>query len=64
MTQPFDAADDQTSIKGAIIVESDRFAVFGAGLPEGFGEGAQEKAGLLERRLRRIETALGLPTII
>lgn len=60
MTQPFDVADDQTSIKGAIIVESDRFAVFGAGLPEDFGKDAQEKADLLERRLRRIELALGI----
>ncbi|WP_448124155.1 hypothetical protein [Pseudomonas veronii] len=63
MTQPFDVADDQTSIKGAIIVESDRFAVFGAGLPEDFGKDAQEKADLLERRLSRLEQALGLPSL-
>ena len=38
-------------------------AKFGIGLPEVLGNDAQEKADLLERRLSRLEQALGLDPI-
>ncbi|RON82434.1 hypothetical protein BK635_13105 [Pseudomonas chlororaphis] len=59
MSQPFEVADEKVTINGATIVSAGRFAVFGEGLPEDFGRDAQEKADLLERRLQRIEAALG-----
>lgn len=60
MNQPFEAVDDNTRITGACIVDADRFTGVGLGLPEDFGKDAQEKAGLLERRLSRLELALNL----
>ena len=62
MNQPF-AFDEEGQVfiseaeilKGQMIVSA-----VGVSLPPDFAEKAQEKADLLERRLRRIELALGI----
>ncbi|AJO76501.1 hypothetical protein [Pseudomonas sp. MRSN 12121] len=63
MNQPFEAAGDHFINNWSIIVDGGRFAGIGLGLPEEFGKEAQEKADLLERRLSRLEKALGLDPI-
>lgn len=63
MSKSFEVLDDETFINSAFIVDAGRFAGFGIGLPEEFALGAQEKADMLERRLSRIESALGLNPI-
>ncbi|WP_421523060.1 hypothetical protein [Pseudomonas yamanorum] len=63
MNQPFEIADRKTNIQGAIIIDVGRFAGVGLGLQENLGKNRQEVAGLLERRLSRIESALGLNPI-
>ena len=63
MTQSFEASDRETRISGAFIIDAGRFSGFGIGLPEELAVGAQEKADLLERRLSRIESALGFNPI-
>ncbi|WP_236202458.1 hypothetical protein [Pseudomonas carnis] len=63
MSKSFEVLDDETFINSPFIVDAGRFAGFRTGLPEEFAMGAQEKADLLERRLSRIESALGLNPI-
>ncbi|WP_415262379.1 hypothetical protein [Pseudomonas chlororaphis] len=63
MNQPFEAAGDDFINNWSIIVDGDRFAGVGLGLPEDCGKNAQAKADLLERRLSRLEKALGLDPI-
>lgn len=62
MNQPFAIAEDgQVLIKKSEILESQMIvSPIGVSLPDDFAEKAQEKADLLERRLRRIELALGI----
>jgi hypothetical protein len=60
MNQPFEASDLETRISGAVIIDAGRFAGIGIGLPDELAVDAQEKADLIERRLSRIEAALGL----
>ncbi|AXJ04904.1 hypothetical protein CFN16_12485 [Pseudomonas fluorescens] len=43
-------------VSSQMLVSAERF---GIALPEDFGKGSQEKADLLERRLSRLEQALG-----
>lgn len=62
MSQAFEADGRETYITNTII-DAGRFAGFGLGLPEGFGERSQEVADLLERRLSRLEKELNLPEI-
>lgn len=58
-------ADGKTVVAGIgvgldlsqMLVSADRF---GIALPEDFGKESQEKADLMERRLSRLEHALGL----
>jgi hypothetical protein len=50
----------QASASSQMLVSAERF---GIALPEDFGKESQEKADLLERRLSRIESALGLSPI-
>lgn len=63
MNQPFEVSDHETRISGAVIIDAGRFAGIGIGLPDEIAVDAQEKADLLERRLLRIERALGLSLI-
>ena len=63
MTQPFEVSDRETRISGAVIIDAGRFVGIGIGLPDELAVDAQEKADLLERRLLRIERALGLSPI-
>ncbi|WP_025126480.1 hypothetical protein [Pseudomonas sp. PH1b] len=60
MNQPFEVSDRETRISGAVIIDAGRFAGIGIGLPDEIAVDAQEKADLLERRLLRIEHALGI----
>lgn len=61
-------ADGKTVVAGIgvgldlsqMLVSVDRF---GIALPEDFGKESQEKADLMERRLSRLEQALGLDPI-
>ncbi|MGB3123558.1 MAG: hypothetical protein WBB95_07110 [Pseudomonas sp.] len=59
MKNPFEMRDCEAHITGAVIIDAGRFAGIGVGLPEGLSDESQEKADLLERRLLRIEHALG-----
>ena len=63
MNQPFEAWDIETRITGAVIFDAGRFAGIGFGLPKGSEEKSQEVADLSQRRLLRIERALGLSPI-
>lgn len=63
MNQPFEILDREAHITGAVIIDSGRFAGIGIGMPEGLGDESQEKADLIERRLLRLETALGLEPV-
>ncbi|MDR8369230.1 hypothetical protein NM213_04800 [Pseudomonas lactis] len=63
MNQPFEVSDHGTRISGDVIIDAGRFAGVGIGLPDEIAMDAQEKADLLERRLLRIERALGLSPI-
>lgn len=63
MNQPFEARDNETRITGAVIVDAGRFAGIGDGLPKGSEGKSQEVADLSQRRLLRIERALGLNPI-
>ena len=60
MNNPFEMRNGEVHITGAIIIDAGRFAGIGVGLPEGLSDESQEKADLIERRLLRLETALGL----
>ncbi|MGE7815351.1 hypothetical protein ACQKMW_18250 [Pseudomonas sivasensis] len=60
MNQPFEIGDREVHITGAVIIDAGRFADIGIGLPEGLSDESQDKADLIERRLSRIEAALGL----
>lgn len=60
MSKSFEVLDDETFINSTFIIDAGRFAGLRTGLPEEFAVGAQEKADLLERRLSRIEHALGI----
>ena len=58
------AGDGQVFITDTEIRESQiAFSATGFSLPHDFAEKAQEKADLLERRLSRLEQALGLDPI-
>ena len=63
MSKPFEVRDGETFINSAFIIDAGRFADIGAGLPEGLGDELQKKADLIERRLSRIESALGFNPI-
>ncbi len=63
MSQPFEVGDLKTNTQSAIIIDGSRFAGFGIDLPERAGEQPQSVADLLERRLSRLEQALGLDPI-
>lgn len=63
MNQPFEILVREAHITGAVIIDSGRFAGVGVGLPESLGDDAKEKVDLSERRLSRIESALGLNPI-
>ena len=67
MNQPLEVRNNETRITGAIIIDAGRFAGIGIGigigLPDELAVDAQEKADLIERRLSRIESALGLNAI-
>ena len=57
MNQPFALNDD-----GSVSILNSQMIVSGVGisLPEDWGQKQQEKADLLERRLSRLESELGL----
>lgn len=63
MNQPFEVGERKTSIQHCVIIDAGRFAGVGIGLPDEFAVGAQEKADLFERRLSRLEEALGFEAI-
>lgn len=63
MNHSFEVSDRETRINGAIIIEAGRFAGIGTGLSDEFAVDAQEKADLIERRLSRLEGALGFEAI-
>lgn len=68
MSQPFEVTESgQVVISQAAVDDAciSQFLVSGAGfaLPEDWAERSQEKADLLERRLLRLENALGLSVI-
>jgi hypothetical protein len=65
MIQSFLVEDDgSVSINGAEVLQSQMvLAGAGAGLPQDWGDRQREKADLLERRLSRLESALGLNPI-
>lgn len=63
MNQPFEVGDSKTSLRHCVIIDSGRFAGLGIGLPDEVALGSQEKADLLERRLSRLEDALGFDAI-
>ncbi|WP_146021771.1 MULTISPECIES: hypothetical protein [unclassified Pseudomonas] len=63
MSEPFEVLGDQLINRRSIIIDGDRFAGVGLGLPENCGGNAQVKADLHERRLSRLEKALGLEPI-
>ena len=68
MSQPFEVTEGgQVVISRAAIddasVSQFLFSGAGLGLPEDWAQRSQEKADLLERRLSRIESALGLSPI-
>ncbi|MBW9244193.1 hypothetical protein [Pseudomonas paracarnis] len=60
MNQPPEVRNNENRITGAIIIDAGRFAGIGIGLSGELAVAAQEKADLLERRLLRIEHALGI----
>lgn len=65
MDQPFEVTEGgQAVISRAAVddasVSQHLFSGAGLGLPEDWAQRSQEKADLLERRLRRIELALGI----
>lgn len=62
MNQPFAVADGGSVFISDAEVRKSQMIVSAAGisLPADFAEKAQEKADLLERRLSRLESALGL----
>jgi len=63
MNQPFEVSDHEIRISGDVIIDAGRFAGIGIGLPDELAVDAQEKADLMERRLSRLEAALGLEPI-
>lgn len=63
MNQPFEVAGHNVAIKSTYIVDAGKFAGCGLGLPEDFAGQSQEKTDLLERRLSKLERALGLSAI-
>ena len=63
MNHPFEVRDREAHIDGAVIIDAGRFAGIGVGLPAGLSDKSQEKADLIERRLLRLETALGLEPV-
>lgn len=63
MNHPLEMRDREAHITGAVIIDAGRFAGIGVGLPEGISDESQEKADLIERRLLRLETALGLEPV-
>lgn len=63
MSHAFEVADCKTSIQHCVIIDAGRFAGVGIDLPDEFALGAQDKADLLERRLSKLEDALGVEAI-
>ncbi len=63
MNQLLEVNGHEKDMKSVVIIEAGRFAGAGHSLPESFGEGSQLVADLLERRLSRLENALGLDPI-
>ncbi|MEG8233847.1 hypothetical protein [Pseudomonas orientalis] len=60
MNHSFEVSEREAHVNGAIIIDAGRFAGIGIGLPDELAVAAQEKADLIERRLLRIEEAIGL----
>jgi hypothetical protein len=63
MNQPFEIGDSKTSLRHCVIIDAGRFAGVGVGLPEDLAARPQENADLFERRLSRLEDALGFDAI-
>lgn len=64
MNQPFARAEDgSVFISDAVLKSQAIFSATGVSLPAACGEKIEEKADLLERRLSRLEQALGLEPI-
>ncbi|CRN01186.1 hypothetical protein [Pseudomonas sp. 34 E 7] len=63
MNHSFEVSERENRINGAIIIDAGRFAGIGIGLSDELAVDAQEKADLLERRLSRLEGALGFEAI-
>lgn len=63
MNQPPEVRNNENRITGAIIIDAGRFAGIGIGLSDELAVDAREKADLIERRLSKIEEAIGLGPI-
>mgnify|MGYP007010095273 CR=1 FL=1 len=64
MNQPFAVAEDgHVFVSDAVLKSQAIVSAVGVSLPADFGERAEEKADLLERRLSRLEQAFGLEPI-
>jgi len=64
MNQPFARTEDGgVFISDAVLKSQAIVSAVGVSLPSDFAEKSQEKADLLERRLSRLEQALGLEPI-
>ncbi|MCF5058327.1 hypothetical protein GIW54_09920 [Pseudomonas proteolytica] len=65
MNQPFAFDEEGRAFINESEILKSQMAVsaVGVSLPPDFAEKAQEKADLLERRLSRLEQALGLPSL-
>jgi hypothetical protein len=64
MNQPFARTEDGCVFISEAVLKSQMIvSAVGVSLPADFGEKAEEKADLLERRLSRVEHALGLPPL-
>lgn len=63
MSHSFEVSERESRINGSIIIDAGRFAGIGVGLSDEFAVDAQEKADLIERRLSKIEEAIGLDPI-
>lgn len=63
MDKSLELSEGKANTSSKVMIDAERFSGVGMGLPEGFGERTQEEADLLERRLSRLEQALGLGAI-